>query len=120
MFNAANLLPSVILRNRSSVILRNRSSVILREPFASVIMREPFASVILREPFASVILRNKVTKDLAQDKLRDRRIWLRINSAYSTPSPGGRELEGGGLTTISPSPCPLPSREEWDSSRSLP
>jgi len=62
MFNAANLLPSVILRNRSSVILRNRSSVILREPFASVILREPFAPVILRER-------------------SDRRIWLRINSA---------------------------------------
>jgi hypothetical protein len=30
--------------------------------------------VILREPFASVILRSEATKDLAQDKLRDRKI----------------------------------------------
>ena len=31
--------------------------------------------VILREPFAPVILRSEATKDLAQDKLRDRRIF---------------------------------------------
>jgi len=45
--------------------------IILRESFTLVILREPFTLVILREPFAFVILRER----------RDRRIWLRINSA---------------------------------------
>ena len=42
--------------------------------------------IILREPFAPVILRSEATKDLAQDKLRDRRISLWVNSVKGLDS----------------------------------
>jgi len=68
-------------------------AVILREPFANVILREPFANVILKEPFAFCHPEGvKRPKDLAQDKLRDRRIWFLGSETEYTDRPSTPSL----------------------------
>jgi hypothetical protein len=63
------------MTRREGLRMTRREGLRMTPKERAVILREPFANVILKEPFAFCHPEGvKRPKDLAQDKLRDRRI----------------------------------------------